>query len=62
MDKIEYFGKAWLPAREIVLKSFEERFEYDKLGRIMVLERVCPWKVGKIFRTGSMMTYEKIFM
>ncbi|CAG8536055.1 9833_t:CDS:10 [Paraglomus occultum] len=44
VDKIEYLGKAWFPAREIVLKAFEERFEFDKLGRIMVLEQYCPWK------------------
>ncbi|CAG8491568.1 3681_t:CDS:10 [Paraglomus brasilianum] len=44
IDKIEYLGKAWLPAREIVIKSFEKRFEYDKLGRIMILSQHCPWK------------------
>ncbi|CAG8565773.1 719_t:CDS:10 [Ambispora leptoticha] len=41
---IDYLGLAWLPAREIVMKAFEKRFEIDKSGRILVLDMFCPWK------------------
>lgn len=42
---LEYYAKAWLPAREIVKTAYEKRLEYDPEGRIMVLEgQSVPWK------------------
>ncbi|KAL2162386.1 hypothetical protein VTH06DRAFT_7299 [Thermothelomyces fergusii] len=42
---LDYFTKAWLPAREVVAEAFASREEYDSQGRIMVLKRQSvPWK------------------
>lgn len=42
---LDYFTRAWLPAREVVAEAFAARYEYDAEGRIMVLKRQsAPWK------------------
>ncbi|KAK6076131.1 myg1 protein [Seiridium cupressi] len=42
---LEYYTKAWLPAREIVQTAYQKRLDYDPEGRIMVLEgQSVPWK------------------
>ena len=33
----------WLPARVIVEKAYERRFEYHASGRIVRLDQFCPW-------------------
>jgi uncharacterized UPF0160 family protein len=44
LDVIHYFGKAWLPARDIVVKAIQSRFDVDPSGEIMLLDNFCPWK------------------
>jgi len=39
VEKINFCGKHWLPAREIVQKSMHSRPEAD----ILVLNQACPW-------------------
>jgi len=34
----------WLPARAVVLEAFHKRFETHASGRMIYLERWCPWK------------------
>ena len=41
---LEGYGKSWLPAKSIVAKAFDNRFEVDKSGEILVLDQFCPWK------------------
>ncbi|KAL2115547.1 hypothetical protein VTJ04DRAFT_9802 [Mycothermus thermophilus] len=42
---LDYYTKAWLPAREVVAEAFAERKQYDEQGRIVVLKRQsAPWK------------------
>ncbi|KAL1842221.1 hypothetical protein VTJ49DRAFT_5833 [Mycothermus thermophilus] len=42
---LDYYTRAWLPAREVVSEAFNERKQYDEQGRIMVLKRQsAPWK------------------
>lgn len=42
---LDYYIKAWQPARSLVEKAFGERSQYDAEGRIMVLSgQSCPWK------------------
>ena len=42
---LDYFTKAWLPAREVVAEAFSARQDYDSEGRIVVLKRQsAPWK------------------
>lgn len=43
-DKVEYFGSSWLPARQIVEKAVENRFNVHSSGEIIELERFCPWQ------------------
>ncbi|OMJ16383.1 UPF0160 protein [Smittium culicis] len=44
VDKIKYYAHSWLPAREIVLKAYNSRFDVDKSGLIMILDQFCPWE------------------
>ncbi|KAH6690588.1 metal-dependent protein hydrolase [Plectosphaerella plurivora] len=42
---LDYYVRAWLPAREVVKKAFDARFEHDAQGRILVFEGTsAPWK------------------
>lgn len=43
-DKLLYTANAWLPARELVKTAFEKRNEVHPSGRVIALERSCPWK------------------
>ncbi|KAF3914732.1 hypothetical protein AA313_de0208819 [Arthrobotrys entomopaga] len=44
VDKLEYYAKAWLPAREIVVEAVKNRFDVDESGKIINLGISCPWK------------------
>eukprot|EP01116_Phalansterium_solitarium_P009337 TRINITY_DN23447_c0_g1_i1.p2 TRINITY_DN23447_c0_g1~~TRINITY_DN23447_c0_g1_i1.p2 ORF type:complete len:329 (-),score=97.98 TRINITY_DN23447_c0_g1_i1:97-1083(-) len=44
VDCIEYYGKAWLPARSLVEEALKSRFELDSSGELLRLSRFCPWK------------------
>ncbi|KAI0601644.1 metal-dependent protein hydrolase [Biscogniauxia sp. FL1348] len=42
---LDFYTKAWLPARAIVKAAYDKRLEHDPEGRIMVLEgQAVPWK------------------
>ncbi|KAH8555322.1 metal-dependent protein hydrolase [Umbelopsis sp. PMI_123] len=43
-DKLLYTANAWLPARELVKSAFEKRSDVHPNGRVIALERSCPWK------------------
>jgi uncharacterized UPF0160 family protein len=52
LSQLDYFANAWLPAREIVEKAVEERFDIDPSGKIVVFKQVnevglsllCSWR------------------
>jgi len=44
LDRVNYFGKAWLPARIIVEQAVASRFEVEPSGQVLVLSQFCPWK------------------
>jgi uncharacterized UPF0160 family protein len=44
IDKLKYFAISWLPARKIVEKAVESRFEVHNSGSIIELDRFCPWQ------------------
>ena len=44
LRKLNYYWKAWLPARTLVRETYAKRKEYDGKGRIMVFPKGCPWK------------------
>jgi uncharacterized UPF0160 family protein len=42
---LDYYARAWLPARAVVETAFRQREKHDAEGRILVLEGTsCPWK------------------
>jgi len=44
MAQLDYFAKAWLPARDIVKSALEKRLEVDPSGHIIVFQQAVPWK------------------
>lgn len=44
VNLVKGYGNAWLPARTVVEKAFDSRFDVDKSGKILKLETFCPWK------------------
>lgn len=43
-DRMRRLAKVWWPAKEIVLKALESRFQVHSSGQIITLETFCPWK------------------
>ena len=42
---LEFYCKAWLPARDIVHTSYAKRLEYEENGRLLVFDgQSVPWK------------------
>ncbi|PKS05795.1 hypothetical protein jhhlp_007624 [Lomentospora prolificans] len=42
---LDYYVRAWLPARDVVRRAFDKRADYDPQGRILVFEGPsAPWK------------------
>lgn len=46
MEMLEYYIKAWLPARSVVQEALDSSKEIDESGQILVLKKSCPWKVA----------------
>ena len=44
LNLLEGYGNSWIPAKTIVAKAFENRFNVDKSGEILILDQFCPWK------------------
>ncbi|KAK7208570.1 metal-dependent protein hydrolase [Myxozyma melibiosi] len=44
VDLVKYYGKSWLPAREIVKEAIAKASEYDSDGRIVVFDQFVAWK------------------
>ncbi|KAJ1916659.1 hypothetical protein H4219_003674 [Mycoemilia scoparia] len=43
-ERVRYYGKAWLPARDIVSGAFTNRFNVHESGKIILFDQFCPWK------------------
>ena len=43
-NKLDYYGKSWLPARDDVIKAMQTRKTIHPSGKIMVFETPIPWK------------------
>lgn len=48
LERVDYTAKAWLPAREIVLRAVESRKEIEAGGRVVVFSEFAPWKVSTV--------------
>lgn len=44
IEKVDFFGTSWLPARDIVERAVKNRFTCSLTGKIIELERFCPWQ------------------
>lgn len=42
-ERLDYYGKSWLPAREIVLNAINESASRDQ--RVITFREFAPWKV-----------------
>lgn len=43
-DKLRYYVNSWYPARDIVVKAIQNRFNIHASGSILVIEPFAPWK------------------
>lgn len=44
VNKLDFYGKAWLPARDLVVESLASRKQLDPSGKVMKFEQSLPWK------------------
>lgn len=44
LEFVQYAKNVWLPARDVVRRAVESRFEVDPSGEIIMLSQVVPWK------------------
>ncbi|KAK6197484.1 metal-dependent protein hydrolase [Scheffersomyces amazonensis] len=44
LNLLKGYGNSWLPAKTIVEEAFNNRFNVDKSGEIIILNQFCPWK------------------
>ncbi|KAL1824001.1 hypothetical protein ACET3Z_010779 [Daucus carota] len=45
IESIHFHAKSWLPARSIVVDCLAARKNVDCSGEIILLPRICPWKL-----------------
>jgi uncharacterized UPF0160 family protein len=45
LARLDYYGKAWLPARNLVAEALKARFAVEPSGQIILFETYLPWKV-----------------
>jgi len=44
LSRVSYYGRSWLPARDLVLVALSGRENIDPNGRIIVFDQYAPWK------------------
>ncbi|BGP41899.1 hypothetical protein JCM10449v2_005893 [Rhodotorula kratochvilovae] len=44
LARLDYLAKAWLPARDIVVRAVEARKAVHPSGKIIVFTEFCPWR------------------
>jgi hypothetical protein len=45
LARLDYYAKAWLPARNLVAEALQARFDADPSGQIILFQTYLPWKV-----------------
>jgi len=43
IEKINFCGKHWLPARQIVERAIKNRTNLNSSGELIFLDQYCPW-------------------
>lgn len=41
---VKRYGESWLPAKSLVEKAVQQRFDVDPSGKIISFDQFCPWK------------------
>uniref|UniRef100_A0A8D0GP61 MYG1 exonuclease n=1 Tax=Sphenodon punctatus TaxID=8508 RepID=A0A8D0GP61_SPHPU len=45
LARLDYYHRAWVPARSLVKEALQQRFKVDPSGEVLVLSQGgCPWK------------------
>ncbi|KAK4697855.1 MYG1 exonuclease, partial [Phenoliferia sp. Uapishka_3] len=44
LQRVDYLAKAWLPARDIVLRAVDARKTVHSSGKVVVFDEFSPWK------------------
>lgn len=45
LNRFDYYAKAWMPARDIVITALSNRKAVHPSGHIIVFDKFAPWKV-----------------
>jgi len=53
LGRLDYYAKAWLPARTLVAEGLAQRTQVDPSGRIILFEQFGPWKVSLRYPSGT---------
>lgn len=65
LGRLNYYGRSWLPARDLVLDALSRRTNVDPSGHIVVFDLYAPWKVrsnsGCHDTEGSLFKQEHLF-
>lgn len=65
LGRLNYYGRSWLPARDLVLDALSRRTDVDPSGRIVIFDLYAPWKVrsdtGCHDTEGSLFKQEHLF-
>ena len=56
LARLDYLAKAWLPARDLVVKAVEARKSVHKSGKVVVFEEFSPWKVSSFSSSSTFYT------
>ena len=49
LGRLAYYGRSWLPARDLVVESLSKRFRIHPSGHIVKFDKFAPWKVRRAF-------------
>ncbi|EJC97963.1 GAMM1 protein [Fomitiporia mediterranea MF3/22] len=44
LNRLDYYAKSWMPARDIVVAALSNRMTVHSSGRIVVFDQFAPWK------------------
>ncbi|KAH9982497.1 GAMM1 protein [Lactifluus volemus] len=44
LGRLNYYGRSWLPARDLILAALTQRANVDPSGRIILFDLFAPWK------------------
>lgn len=48
LNRFDYYAKAWMPARDIVITALSNRKAVHPSGHIIVFDKFAPWKVNRL--------------